>query len=93
MEQNLPTQEDVGAAMELINNHSLLSQDLYAKRVTKSGTADNGEPIDVGDFLVARAAWLEKEEAEVRLAAAEGKNKKSYDAAVISSIAPEHEEK
>lgn len=84
--------EDQEAALALINEHPLLSQDPYAKRVVESGLADNGEPVtDIGNFLAARAAWLDKESAEVRLAASENKDKKSYDAAVISSVRPDLE--
>jgi hypothetical protein len=93
MEQNSPRPEDTEAAMALINEHPLLNQDPYAKRVAESGTADNGEPIDIGNFLAARAAFLEKESAETRLAASERKDKKSYDVAVVSSVRPDLEEK
>ena len=91
--ENSPKQEDVEAAMNLINEHHFLSMDGYAKRVAEKGVADNGDPVDVGNFLAARAAWLEKQDAEVRLAAAEEKDSKSYDAAVISSVRPDLEEK
>jgi hypothetical protein len=85
--------EDREAATGLVNEHPLLRHDLYAKRVVESGFADNGEPVDVGNFLAARIAFLEKTDAEVRLAAAEGRDKASYDAAVIHSVRPDLEEK
>lgn len=85
--------ENTEAAMQLINEHKFLREDPYAKRVAESGTADNGEVVDIGNFLAARAAWLEKEDSEVRLAAAEAKDKKSYDVAVIASDRPDLEEK
>jgi hypothetical protein len=93
MEEQTPRNEDIEAAANLIDEHPLLRMDPYAERVAKSGLADNGEPVDVGNFLVARAAFLEKQTAEVRLAASETKDKKSYDAAVISSERPDLEEK
>lgn len=91
MEQAGPRPEDTAAAMELINSNELLSKDPYAKRVVESGVADNGQVIDIGNFLAARQAFLEQRKAEVQLAASERKDRTSYDAAVISSVAPELE--
>jgi len=91
MSMESPREVDVEAAMELINNNAFLSRDPYAKRVAESGTADNGEPVDVGNFLAARAAILEKWDAEARLAAAEGKDRQAYKVAVTNSVKPEVE--
>ena len=91
IEQMAPRPEDIQAAMALINENPLLSRDPYAKRVAESGQADNGETVDVGDFLSSRVAVLEKWDAEARLLASERKNKRAYDAAVISSERPDLE--
>lgn len=93
MENNSHDSEGREEAMDFINKHELLSNDPYAKRVAESGLADNGEPIDVRNFLAARAAVLEKWSAEEKLSAAEGRDKASYDVAVIHSVRPDLEEK
>lgn len=77
---------------EILKTYPILNTDPYSKRVFETGIADNGEPVlDFHVFAEARAAWLEKQDAEVRLAASKAKNKKSYDAAIISSERPDME--
>lgn len=80
---------DQEAAMALLNEHPLLSHDPYAKRVVETGVADTGKPVDIGNFLAARKAFLEME-------AAKQKDANAYDAAVINvinSVRPDLENK
>jgi hypothetical protein len=52
---------DQEAARVLMGEHPLLSHDGYAKKVVETGKADNGEDVDLGNFLAARAVVLEAE--------------------------------
>jgi hypothetical protein len=88
---NGPRPEDVEAAKALMQEDPLLSRDPYTQRVVETGTADNGEVIDIGNFLSARSAVLKKWKAEAQLAAAERKDHKSYDAAVVNAERPDLE--
>ena len=84
MEEANVNPNDQEAARALINEHPLLCHDNYAKRVVETGVADNGKPIDIGDFLAARGAILEMD-------AVKRKNPAAYDAAVIHSERPDLE--
>jgi 2-keto-4-pentenoate hydratase len=77
------------AAFALLNEHPLLKNDAYAKKVVEEGgLVDNGNIVDVGDFLAARVAVLESDEANAKVAAAKQRNPRAYNAAVIHSVAP-----
>lgn len=91
MEEFSPRPEDTEAAMALINEHPLLKEDSYTKRVIETGLADNGKPIDIGDFLAARSAVLEIKAAADRMDEIKIKNFDAYDAAVINSVRPDLE--
>ena len=77
--------------MALINEHPLLRNDGYAKRVVETGIADNNRKVDIGDFLAARSAVLEMQNAEKKMREAKRRNPDAYDAAVINSVRPDLE--
>jgi hypothetical protein len=78
--------EALEAAAELVASSELLRDDEHTRRVLGAGgKLDTGNVIDIGVFLAARQAVLEKWEAEGRMAAMEEKNKGAYDAAVQES--------
>ena len=82
--------EDMEAALALVNENHLLKNDPYAKRVVESGgIADSGQKVDIGDFLSARLAVLEMSQAEGKVAAAKMKNPEAYE--VAYSVAPQVE--
>ena len=79
--------EEQKAAWDLINESNLLKNDPYAKKVVEAGgLADNGVTVDIGDFLAARQAVLEMNQAEGKVVAAKRKNPEAYE--VAYSVAP-----
>ena len=92
IEEPIELTEEEKVAWDLLNEDPLLSRDSYAKRVLKSGgVADNGEKVDIGDFLAARQAVLEMNQAEGKVAAAKNKNSQAWGLAY--SVRPDLEEK
>lgn len=83
--------EDLEIANMIINESPLLNKDPYTQRVLATGKFDNGEEVVLGNFLTAREAILKKWQAEAQIAAAERKDRKAYDAAVINSERPDLE--
>lgn len=83
--------EDLEIANMIIADSSLLSRDPYTKRVLETGKVDNGSEVILGNFLTAREGVLKKWQADAQLAAAERKDKKSYDAAVVNAERPDLE--
>ena len=89
-EPEIEINNDMEAALGLINENPFLKNDPYAKRVVESGgTADNGQKVDIGDFLNARLAVLEMNQAESKVMAAKTKNPQAYE--VAYSVAPDKE--
>jgi hypothetical protein len=84
MEEASVNPSDQEAARALVSQHPLLREDDYTKRVIETGIADNGKPVDIGDFLAARGAILEMD-------AVREKNPDAYDAAVVHSKRPDLE--
>ena len=62
--------EALEAAAELVASSELLRNDEHTRRVLAAGgKLDTGNVIDIGVFLAARQAVLEKRQAEGRMAA------------------------
>ena len=81
---------EIEAAKALMHENPLLRSDPYAQRVVEAGgIADNGMKVDIGDFLAARSAVLEMNQAEGKVAAAKMKNPQAYE--VAYSVRPDIE--
>lgn len=90
MESHEVRSEDQDAAYELLNEHPLLSEDSYAKRVVaEGGKVDNGKVVDIGNFLAARAAVLEQYKVEEKVAAVKELDPEAYE--VAHSVRPDFE--
>ena len=75
--------EDQEAAKELLMSDEFLRGDAYANRVVETGKADNGTEVDLGDFLVARSAFIMEAVAREKLSKIDPETVK-----VVSGVAP-----
>lgn len=92
MEENLQSNnENVEAAMALINEHPLLKNDPLTKQAIEKGIGANGKPIDLDKFVQTRGAFLELEYAMKKLKRASVEDPEILDAIVVSSVKPEIE--
>ena len=76
-------EEDKVAAMELLKSEPLLASDEYSNEVIENdGKVDSGNVVDIGHFLSARLAYLQKEHAEEKVAAMQKMDPEAYLAAI-----------
>lgn len=78
--------QDQEAARELLNSDPYLSADAYSKRVVETGKSDNGTDVDLGDFLVARSAYIMGELAREKMSKIDPEMVK-----VVESVRPDLE--
>jgi len=86
--------QDFEAARKLLEEDKWIKDDPVAKKVLEDeGMTEAGYEVDIGDYLAARSAHLEKN--EEKMAAMEKKNPEAYRAAamVVHSVPPEIENK
>jgi len=91
----LEKREEQKAALDLLNENPLLANDEFAKKVVyDGGVMENGDEIDLGDFLESRLSILEKEQVEGKVAAAKAKNPQAFKWAsttIVHSVRPDLE--
>ena len=78
-------------ALNLMNEDPFLKEDSLTREVVFSGGKYNGQEIDLGNFLDARRAWLERNKLEEILKTVKIKDPSSYEVAVVSSVRPDLE--
>ena len=90
IESHIDLTPEQKAAWDLVNESELLKADGYARRVVEAdGLAESGKKVDLGDFLEARQAVLERDRSEGKVAAAKRKNPEAYE--VANSVRPDAE--
>ena len=91
MKPNSNRPEDFKAARKMLEEDEWIKNDPVAKKVLENeGMTEAGYEVDIGDYLAARSALLEKN--EEKMAAMEKKNPDAYRAAmVVHSVRPEAE--